>query len=96
MPKFGVSKELRRVILGGYQDAEPTNERAMNAASFAVSSICLGSSEQGAYSFAGALMSYNEKVQSGLLEDGGELSMQILKVKEQVSMKKLFRSYIGQ
>ena len=71
-------------LVGGFRNTDPNDERVFNAASFAVNLLCSGEASDKSYSFASSLISYNQRKESGLLEEGNELKLEVVEVKQQV------------
>lgn len=84
MSQSGAAINLRRVMLGGYSDANLEDERVLGAASFAVNLIGESESPPGAYDFSHSLISLKEQKQ-GLHSIGGDkLQVRVVKARQQV------------
>ena len=86
MAQNGAAQTLRRVMLGGYRDADPENDQILGAASFAVDLICQQKSPPGAYTFAHSLVSLNQEIEGGKLLAEERLNVRVVKVRQQVSL----------
>lgn len=79
---------LRRTKkVGGWTNTNQLDSRVINAASFAVNLISLGEGPDETYKFSGSLIKYSELQNSETEKKVGELKIQVVKVKQQVSSR---------